>query len=711
MIQTDMFSIATSGLVVQQGLLNTTSNNIANVNTEGYVRQTATSESQSVGGVVLGDVERVVDRFAQEQLIRDTSELGETEIYLEKLTRLDEIFASEAISAAEGMSRYFAALQDATDDPNNMSARQIALSEAEAMTDQFNYLNDYMTDSVEVFNDELDDKITQANSLIAEIADLNNQIKTTQFAPQTSGSEAVKNSRDQAILELSKIVSIDTQSQNDGSTLVFMNTGQSLVLEDGSFNLFSANGNPDPVYRELTLVESDGASVTIPLRDEGIGGEIQGLLTYRDEVLEPNRRELGQVALSLTDAMNEQNKLGMDLDGELGGDIFSTPEFGALVYQDNADTTLGLTARVPDGNGNQITSVDYQITIDAVNVGAGTVDYTVALLNPDGTAVTDSTGAAITQTVVGAVATPGSYVEIPAGAIGADLEIDFTAGTGYTAGDQFLIQPAKEAAGAISVATNRPEDLALAAPVRANSNIDNLGSATVTNITVTNTEVSATPDQSGFDGAGGLQAPGASPAGAGGVGAPTTIVFTAANAYEVRDSAGTVITNVVGATDLQDLLSQASGTAGWTGNYGAALTDYPGYDISVEGVPQAGDTFTIEYNTNGFNDNANGLALSALQDADSTLQSDNGNGTLITFHEAYTGIVGDIGVKTATADVQYQAAVAMERQSTEWVNSVSGVNLDEEAANLIRFQQAYSANARILTTAQSLFQTILGATG
>lgn len=709
MIQTDIFTIASSGLNAQQGLLNTTANNIANVNTEGYVRQRGTLEEQSVGGVLLGNVERVVDKFAQEQFIRDTSALGEADQYRQKLDQLDNIFASEAISAAEGMSRYFAALQTVNDDPNNNAAREIVISEAEAMVRQFNNLDNYLGTSVEVVNQELDEKLGQANDLIQVIADLNTQIKSTQFAQQSSGTESVKNKRDQALVELSELVEITTQQRTDGSTLVFMNTGQALVLEDGTFNVFSQNGNPDPTYKDLQLQVPDDANITIPLDDADLGGQIGGLIRYRDDVLEPNIRELGQIALALTDAMNEQNKLGMDLDNQLGTDLFTTPEFGGLSYDDNT-TTTNINARIPDGGGREITSADYQVTIDAVTTGApDTVDITIALLNADGTAVTDSSGNAITQTLLGVEATAGVFTTIPAGNIGGDLELEFPDGDNYAAGDQFLLQPAKEAAGAIAMATNRPEDLALASPIRVESSLNNLGSAEVSSISVTNTFVdntNADSRSSAFDGAGGLQTPGNSPD-TGGLGAPTTIVFTAADSYEVRDSAGTVITTVNNATSLENLLSQAEAVP-WDAEF-IALDDYPGYDLSIEGTPQAGDTFTINYNTNGFSDNSNGLELAGLQEEDTMLRGNDGNSTQITFHEAYAGIVTEIGSKAASAEVSYDAAVAMERLSKEWMDSVSGVSLDEEASDLIRFQQAYSASARVLTTAQSLFQTILGA--
>lgn len=709
MLQTDIFTIAQSGLNAQQSLINTTANNIANVNTEGYVRQRGQLESQSVGGVLFEGVERQINRFAYEQNLRDTSYLGETTAFFEKIDLMDNLLASESNSIAAAMSRFFGALQTATDNPNNVSSRQLVLAQAESMVGQLNTLDSYYANALEATNDEIEDTVGQINDLIQIISDINEKLKGTQFATQTSGSEALKNERDQAIKELAQYVEIDIIPRGDGSTLVNLTTGQPLVLEDGTFNMFALGSDPDITRKELELTVPNNSNISIPLGDLNVGGEIGGLLRYRDEVLEDGRREVGQISLALADAMNEQNKLGMDLDGDLGGDIFAIPEFSALGYDENTGTSQEVNARMVDGAADTILSSDYRVTIDAVTTGApDTVDITIEFINPDGTPVTDSSGNAITQTLTGVEAAAGTYTEINGG-----LELEFPDGDTYAVGDQFLFQPTKGAAGNLEVAITRPEDLAFASPIRVESDIDNLGSATITGTTVTNTFVDATnadSKSSAFTGSGGLQGPGASPDG-GGLGAPTTIVFTGADSYEVRDSAGTVITTVTNATSLNNLLAYAetngAGPA-WDAQF-SALDDYPGYDFSISGIPQAGDTFTISYNTNGFNDNANGRAMAALQDADTMLRSNNGSSTLISFNEAYSGVVNNVGTKAASAEINYDAAVAMERQSRDWFNSVSGVSLDEEAADLIRFQQAYTASARVLTTAQSLFETILGA--
>jgi flagellar hook-associated protein 1 FlgK len=85
------------------------------------------------------------------------------------------------------------------------------------------------------------------------------------------------------------------------------------------------------------------------------------------------------------------------------------------------------------------------------------------------------------------------------------------------------------------------------------------------------------------------------------------------------------------------------------------------------------------------------------------------NGNKATFNEAYANIVGSIGAKTANGQIELEAAKVLQTQSSDWFESTSGVSLDEEAANLIQFQQSYAAAARILSTAQDLFDTILAA--
>jgi flagellar hook-associated protein 1 FlgK len=137
------------------------------------------------------------------------------------------------------------------------------------------------------------------------------------------------------------------------------------------------------------------------------------------------------------------------------------------------------------------------------------------------------------------------------------------------------------------------------------------------------------------------------------------------------------------------------------------LNDYPGYDFSLQGKPAVGDEFTLGYNTNGLNDNRNAIEMATMQQKDFVRLSNGGQGNKSTFNEAYASLVGQVGSASAGSKIDLEAAKVMQIQSSDWFESTSGVSLDEEAANLIQFQQSYAAAARILTTAQQMFDTIL----
>ena len=172
----------------------------------------------------------------------------------------------------------------------------------------------------------------RANTLIESIAELNDKIRIAQVNNRFDEPGALKNERDQAVLELAELMSIETRDNgtDDGSLLVNLTSGESLVLQDGSFNLFELSGDPDLNYKSLQLT-STGKPTSLRIAEQNMGGELGGLFRYRDEVLATSQRELGQIAMTLTNAMNQQNRLGMDFDQQLGGDIFGLPEFAGLI--------------------------------------------------------------------------------------------------------------------------------------------------------------------------------------------------------------------------------------------------------------------------------------------------------------------------------------------------------------------------------------------
>ncbi len=708
----DLFTMATSGLNASNKLLNTTSNNIANVNTEGYVRERTEFTSRLGGGVDFGFTDRVFDVFAQNQLRRDASSVGEHQAFYDRVEGLDNVLASEANSISAAMTRFFNAIQTATDDPTNLASRDSVIGEAEGTLNRINQLGDYLKIKEEEVELQIEDTVSAANSLIKQIGKLNEAIEVAQGNSVVDTPSALLNQRYQAILELSELMSIEVRkSSNSSSTtnglMVNLTSGESLVLADGTFNVFAIGGDPDYTSRDLKLSTNHAPpkqNTTITVQEEKLGGALGGLYNYREGVLEPTQRNLGKMAIALADSVNVQNRQGMDLDLQLGGNLFNIPSVNGINYPTNSDLSLSVAGRVIAGEGQKVTANDYNITVLTAPSGApATFDVEVAAIDTYGQPRLDQQNNPITD-VLTVTAGDGSYHATIGG-----IELSFDDGANYQVGDAFLLQPARRGAENLTMATTRAEDLAFAKPLRVSMSTNNLGDATLTSTIVSNSNVDLSftdPNASAFDGNKGIQGPSNSPSPT--YGAPVKVVFTGDRDYQVLDSNDQVISAVTNASDLNNLLEKAkqTGSPVWPAEF-SALNDYPGYDFSLQGEPVTGDEFELEYNTNGINDNRNAVEMGLLQQQDFVSTSNHGLDGKMTFNEAYSSIVGQVGSAAAGAKIDLEAAKVMKVQSTQWFESSAGVSLDEEAANLIQFQQSYAAAARILTTAQQMFDTIL----
>lgn len=160
------------------------------------------------------------------------------------------------------------------------------------------------------------------------------------------------------------------------------------------------------------------------------------------------------------------------------------------------------------------------------------------------------------------------------------------------------------------------------------------------------------------------------------------------------------------AVDMADsgyMNSSIAADAGRFSSISLAQNTYKGFQVALTGTPAVGDEFSIGFNTDGISDNRNGVALAALAKA-STIQNSG-----ISFQEAYGQLVGFIGTDTAQTRINQEASEALLRQSQANRDSLSGVNLDEEAARLIQFEQAYNASAQVVNIARQIFDSLLNA--
>ena len=683
----NLLNIASSGVRASSELLQTTSKNIANVNTEGYVRERTEFTTMVDNQVGRGETYRLLNEFAQSQLNRDTSNKSFFDQFITEANRVDTIFSEESNNLSTGINSLFNNVQEALNQPSSTVARSLVMTDAQSLIDQMDRLSGIVLDQKSVVNEQLEIFSDEANSLIQSISTLNQNIAAVNGTNNAADASSTYNERDKAIRDLSELIDIETLDGPNGEKLVFMGTGEAVVMQNGAFNLFSMTGDPDPNFKEFTLDVNGGKAVPLEVDVSKLKGKIGGLLAFRDDILVPAQNQIGQMGLAIADAFNEQNKLGMDATGQLGGNIFNIPSVGAYAYQANTGDA-GMTATVEPGKGSELPASDFIITYTSAtsvsiqpvdNKGEPLGDPSVADIPADGIINADDIRNAVPYQA--ATATTPEVLATVKDSFGLQLNIDTTK-TGNV-GDQFQIKLNSDSASSITLATGRAEDLALASPIRTANSIDNTGTATISAGEVTSVT------SGGFTTAPGLTN--------GGI---TLVKTGTANEYQISDENNTATTIIIPPPG-NNVLSQA----------GTPYSDY-GFDFDIEGTPATGDTFTLEFNEGGFDDNRNGLKLADLQNGElvrlnveTTATADNHK----TFNQAYSGLVSDIGVITGQAITSGSAFNALAEQSEAWYESLSGVNLDEEAANLLRFQQSYSASAQVLAAAQEIFDTLLNA--
>ncbi|MFQ3178178.1 MAG: flagellar hook-associated protein 1 FlgK [Pseudoalteromonas tetraodonis] len=663
----NLLNIANSGIRANSELLQTTSKNIANVNTEGYVRERTEFTTMIDNQVGRGQTYRLLNEFAQKQLNRDTSNKSFFDQFVSEASRVDQIFSEKSNSLSTSINSMFNNVQEALNQPSSTVARSLVMSDAQNLIDQMDRLAGIVSEQKAVVNEQLEIFSEEANTLIESISSLNQEIAGVHGTKNEADASSAYNERDKAIRDLSKLIDIETLDGPNGEKQVFMGTGEAVVMQNGSFNLFSISGDPDANFKELRLDVNGGQAVPLEIDPTKLKGKIGGLLAFRDDILVPAQNQIGQMGIALADSFNQQNRLGMDANGELGGDIFDIPTVSAFVYQANTGTA-NMSATVEAGKGSELPASDFVIT------------YTG---NPNEVSIQpiDNKGEPLGSASL-AVIPPSGIIDSAAITSGESFGLELNVTGAGNAGDQFQVKLNSVAAGNISLTTGRGEDIALASPIRTADGLDNTGTGTISPGDVSDVTTGSFTNPLGL------------------ANGPINIVKTAnANEYQLTDGNGTTTFTVT--PPANNILAQA----------GPPYDGY-GFDFNIEGVPATGDTFNLEFNEGGFDDNRNGQKLADLQNSDLVRQNvvasasaDNHK----TLNQAYAGLVTDVGVVTSQAKTNGAAFDALAQQSEAWYESLSGVNLDEEAANLLRFQQSYAASAQVLSAARSIFDTLLSA--
>jgi flagellar hook-associated protein 1 FlgK len=376
------------------------------------------------------------------------------------------------------------------------------------------------------------------------------------------------------------------------------------------------------------------------------GGRIGGVLNFREQMLDQASNSLGLTAIGLGTFVNEQHRRGMDLDGVLGLDFFSVAQPQVLTVTGNPANVA-----VAFDDISQLSNADYKLRY----IG-GTWELSNSL-----------TGQTIPMTGSGTAADP--FI-----AEGMSIEVSGAPANG----DTYLLRPARDGAIEMQMLLANSRQIAAAAPVRSVVNINNTGSGEISAGTVTvidNPVFQTTPGQ---------------------LTPPVLVRFTSGTSYDLYNN-----TNPVAPVLLEAGIAYDPATGGELFPTPGGLDH--GYRMHLSGAPLAGDEFSSEYNTGGIGDNRNALLLAGLA-SEKLLYADTASVT-----DSYNRLVANVGTATKQAEISSLAQQRILDQTMATRESISGVNLDEEAANLVRYQQAYQAAAQVIATAGSLFDTLLSA--
>jgi flagellar hook-associated protein 1 len=623
---TDVYGIDVSALQAFQQAIAVTSNNVANASTPGYDEESIllasvapqTTGTASIGaGVGVQGVTRAFNQAAANQANASQSGLGQLTALQNYTSQIDNYLGTTAGGLSTALQGYYNGWAAVANNPASPATRQALLGDAQALASNLNTTSAQLASLNSDVNTRISADVQQINSIGASIAKLNQQIVTGTAVAGGQAPNDLLDQRDQLVANLSQLVGVTTTTDSNGALNVFVGNGQPLVLQGATTTLTTVPNEFHASQLEVSSSTANGNSISSSITS----GDLGGLLAARTQAINPALNQLGQIATALAQSANSQQGVGLDLNGQLGANLFS----------------LG----APQGTASSKNTDNTTVSVSIANVGALTADnYLLAYTGGAYTLTDTATGANVLLAGAGTAANPLT-------ADGLSIVVSATP----AAGDQFLIQPTAQAAGSLKVALANPSGLAAAGALQTSATDTNAGNATISVGTVQN---AGNPNLLNT----------------------TTFQFLTPTTYSVN----------------------GAGSFAYTSGGNITLN---GWQVQISGTPAAGDVFTLQSNAGGTGDNTNALA-NANQQTQGLLV----NGT-ISVAGAVSSLISGVGSQAQQVNTAQTAQTAINTQAQTAVESISGVNLDQEAANLLRWQQAYQASAQALTIANSLFASLL----
>jgi flagellar hook-associated protein 1 len=651
---TSLNSIGVRAMFAAQQALQATSANIANANTPGYSRQSvvlATSGGQYTGAgfVPKGVQVETITRAHNEFLTRE-AQLS-TALSAADVARRDQLSRLESVfpTGEAGIGAAAADLLNSFVDVANRPGDLAARQVVLADADEYALRIRTAAGRISDLQRGVIDDVRNSISMVNTYAQRVAELNSQIAAVRGTGHDPndMLDQRDQVIKDLSGYIQVTTVAGDDGSMNLFIAGGQNLVLGGRAASL-SATRDPYDATRIGVSISDPGGTRALP-SDSLVGGSLAGLLRFQNDDLVDARNLVGQMAAALGERLNEQQSFGLDLG--------QPPGSGAPIFSVGGPRVLPAATNARDTNGSFVSQPSLAIT-DATQLQASDYDLRVDPANAGQYLLTRLADGTVRSVADGATVD------------GFTLSIGANAPAGN---ETFLLQPVGVAADSMRRVLDDPRGIAAASPLSATVGSTNTGTATVQSLRVTSTGVDAT--------------------------VTAHLSFNSGTGdydWELRDAGNAVL---------------SSGTATWTAGQPIVLNSF---ELRLNGVPRSGDTFQVGPTLYPGSDNGNALALIDLRDEGLVGRRVLGDGTVVagdTITAAYGQAMADIGVRVQGATASAEVSAAVQKDADSALESKVGVNLDEEAARLIQFQQSYQAAAKVLQVAQSVFQTLLETAG
>ncbi|MDE3114105.1 MAG: flagellar hook-associated protein FlgK [Pseudomonadota bacterium] len=698
-----------SALQTSQQALSTVSSNVANINTAGYARRVVNLEAQVSGnqlsGVSVADIQRVTDQFLTKETLSAQAASSQATAVNSAYTQLNGLLGQPGDSSAltTQLDNVFTALSSAALSPTAGTSQQGALAAFQNLASTISNLSGTITGLQNQADQQIVSAVPAVNSLIKQIYTMNAQIQTA--TASGSDSTGLLDQRDQAVQQLSQIIGVRTATGTNGQLIVSTQDGVQLVGDTYAQLSYSGGGNTG-TYPGIQLAnvnpatgQTVGASMTL---DPHLGsGQIAGLISMRDGALADLQQQLGNFAEETANAFNAQH----NANAAYPPPTSLTGRDTGLTATDSLGFTGKTTVAVTDSSGKLVSRIDVDFGAGTLSVNGGapasigsTVGSFVTALNSalgsNGTASFTDGKLSISATGTNGIVTHDDATT-PASRGGAGFAQFFGLNDLFTPSVPTNTATGLSSSDAGNFAAGGTMSFALK---DASGNVVKSASVTLTGSETIGGVISAL--NTAFGGAETFS-----------LGSDGSLSMTPSAAYANDSFAATADSTMRGTTGLSFTqlfgLGPAAKAAMASGfSVSSAISATPQRlafgQPSIAAATVAGDAIVSSGDASG---------LQALQNLSSTKQTFAAAGGMVaqsaTLGDYAANFYQDVATRGATAKSNATAQSDRLTAAQQAQSSVSGVNLDEELTNMMTYQQAYSAGARMLQVVQTLYNALL----